>query len=55
MFDLIEQFALFEIYYIVARLVQEIRLMESQDNQEWMEQTALALTCKNGVIVNIRT
>lgn len=50
---LIEQFALLEAYYLVARLVQKFDRMESCDEREWMELSALATTCKNGVLVRL--
>lgn len=49
----VEQFALLETYYIVARLVQTFNSMDSGDQREWMELSALATTCKNGVRVTM--
>ncbi len=51
---LIEQFALLETYYIVARLLQEFVTIESRDESEWEELSALAMTCKNGVRVSLQ-
>lgn len=49
-----EQFALLETYYIIARLVQAFEAIDSRDSREWMELSALATTCKNGVHVSIQ-
>lgn len=49
----IEQFALMETYYIVARMVQTFATIETRDGCEWMELYALAMTCKNGVKVSL--
>lgn len=50
---IIEQVALLEIQYIVARLVQNFEKIESQDGRDWEEIIALATTCKNGVNVHM--
>lgn len=49
----LEQFALFETYYIVARILQRFATMGSRDDDEWMELSALATTCSNGVHVGL--
>ncbi|KAI9896714.1 hypothetical protein N3K66_008886 [Trichothecium roseum] len=49
-----QQFALLESHYIIARLVQAFASMTSRDEtEEWMELSALAMTCRNGVEVSL--
>ncbi|KAF9769799.1 hypothetical protein IL306_012728 [Fusarium sp. DS 682] len=43
-----QQYALLETHYVVARMVQTYRELESRDEKEWMELYALALCSKNG-------
>lgn len=49
--NVLEQYALLEAYYIVARMVQRFKVLESRDDQDWMELYALALCSKNGTKV----
>jgi hypothetical protein len=51
---MIEQYALLETHYVVARLVQTYTQLESRDDKEWMELYALALCSKNGTRVAAR-
>lgn len=50
----IEQYALLETHYVVARMAQTYTQLESRDDQEWMELYALALCSKNGTRVAAR-
>ncbi|GKU01221.1 n-alkane-inducible cytochrome p450 [Fusarium langsethiae] len=46
-----QQYALLETHYVVARMAQTYTLLESRDDEEWMELYALALCSKNGTRV----
>ncbi|KAI5464894.1 cytochrome P450 [Mariannaea sp. PMI_226] len=48
-----QQYALLETYFVVARMVQTFKTMESRDEQEWMELYALALCSKGGTRVAV--
>jgi hypothetical protein len=48
-----EHYAVKELNYFVARMVQTFEMMKSQDASEWTEQYALLMTCKNGVRVSL--
>lgn len=50
----IEQYALLETHYVVARMAQTYTLLESRDDGDWMELYALALCSKNGTRVAAR-
>ena len=50
----IEQYALLETHYVVARMAQTYSQLESRDDQDWMELYALALCSKNGTRVAAR-
>jgi glycine cleavage system protein P-like pyridoxal-binding family len=50
----IEQYALLETHYVVARMAQTYTQLESRDDEEWMELYALALCSKNGARVAAR-
>ncbi|KAH6894498.1 cytochrome P450 [Thelonectria olida] len=48
-----QQYALLETHYVVARMVQTFKTMQSRDDEEWMELYALALCSKNGTRVAV--
>ncbi|KAF4450083.1 hypothetical protein F53441_6727 [Fusarium austroafricanum] len=48
-----QQYALLETHYVVARMAQTYKLLESRDDKEWMELYALALCSKNGARVSV--
>lgn len=50
---IIEQIALLEAHYLVARMVQTFETMVSQESRDWEELFALATTCKHGVKVKM--
>jgi hypothetical protein len=49
----LEQFALLEAQFIVARMVQTFESLQSLDNEEWQELYTLSMTSKNGVHVRL--
>ena len=49
----IEQLALLETHYLVARMVQRFESIESQDERAWTELFALATTCRYGAKVKL--
>ncbi|KAH7175396.1 cytochrome P450 [Dactylonectria macrodidyma] len=48
-----QQHALLETHYIVARMVQTFKTLESRDEDEWTELYALTLCSKNGARVAV--
>ncbi|ATY59283.1 cytochrome P450 alkane [Cordyceps militaris] len=48
-----QQIALLESQYLVARMVQTFRTMDSRESRDWEELFALAITCKHGVKVKL--
>ncbi|KAH7157382.1 cytochrome P450 [Dactylonectria estremocensis] len=48
-----QQYALLETHYIVARMVQTFKALESRDDDEWMELYSLTLCSKNGTRVAV--
>ncbi|KAH7019049.1 cytochrome P450 [Ilyonectria destructans] len=50
-----QQYALLETHYVVARMAQTFKTLESRDEEEWMELYALALCSKNGTRVAVST
>ncbi|KEY75092.1 hypothetical protein S7711_01552 [Stachybotrys chartarum IBT 7711] len=49
-----QHYALKELSYIVARMVQTFETMQSMDDSKWTELYALVMTCKNGVHVSLK-
>jgi hypothetical protein len=47
----LEMFAMTEMAYVTARMVQIFRQMESKDNREWRERFGVNLSSENGVKV----
>lgn len=50
----LEQYALMETQYVVARIVQTYTELQSRDDEDWMELYALALSSKNGTRVALK-
>ncbi|CAM1502446.1 Fc.00g044300.m01.CDS01 [Cosmosporella sp. VM-42] len=48
-----QQYALLESYYIVARMTQTYKTLESRDEADWAELYALAMCSKNGTKVAV--
>lgn len=46
-----QQYALTEAYYVVIRLLQEFRSIESRDNEPWKEKLSATLCSLNGTKV----
>lgn len=50
-YELIEDFAMREVAYVLVRMVQEFKSIESKDDGPWIEQLSMACRSKNGAKV----
>lgn len=48
-----QRYALTEAGYVIVRMAQEFRILESRDAGEWVESRGLTLTSLNGVKVSL--
>lgn len=49
-----QQYALTEASYVLVRMLQEFRLLETADSLPWEESLTLTLCSRNGVRVRLR-
>jgi len=51
--EVVEQFALSEASFVIARMLQCFEAIETNDDKEWVESYSLVMCSKNGVKVSL--